>query len=476
VLLRIKTFFQNEVFLRWARVVAFIVTALAGAFLTIYFLGGMLVNVQGLTVRISARPALHGTTVLDLSPLGQVLAETHRAPVQLRVRLEEISMDTVKSDWLNKATQGKTIGIVRERGPAIIINFALRELALAFAGSMLLVLLLWRPPLRLAFLGGAASAILVAAMLSAVGLSYNLEAFREPHFEGPISMATSTLKMVDDSLNHLEQVKDQTGQVVSNIKALFTNINSLAVLGDPAKEKGTKAVLLVSDLHSNPIGLEFMRTLSQQFQIDFIVDAGDITDLGSPLEAGMIEGLTHLNVPHLSAAGNHDTPEITRFLAGIKDTYVLNGKTLELDGLRILGVPDPLSSTTEVEIKDGNKKEQVYDAYMRSIRLALKKEGRPDILVVHNVFLARDLIREAPLVVAGHDHSLSLEGDEGGFLIDPGTTGAAGLRGFYSEMGTPYTAVIVYVQPNRGPLAADIIRYDPMSAQFSLDRQLIPRM
>jgi len=318
--------------------------------------------------------------------------------------------------------------------------------------------------------GGAA---LVALVLVSAGLSYNVNAFREPHFEGPISMAPAAIKMVGNSLDNIDQIKDRTGQVVSNIKNLFANIDSLAVLGNPIKEKETRAILLVSDLHSNMIGVQFMKTLAEHFKVDFIIDAGDITDLGSPLEAGMIEGLRNLDVPHVFVPGNHDTPQIARFLSGIKSTYVLNGGTITLDGLRIYGSPDPLFQLGKVEAKDEEEWDRILNIQTKALRTALQKQGRPDILVVHNQWVADGLIDEAPLIVTGHTHSLDLEQSDHGVLINPGTTGAAGLRGFYSQTDLPYSAVIVYVRPKIGPVAADIIKYDPRSARFSLDRQLL---
>jgi len=474
MLLQIKGFFQNKIIaqgVKWVRAPGIVLAAAAGTLLGVYFLGSVPVDVQGLTLRISALPAFHGGTVLDLFPLGEVSAATHHAPVRLRIRLEEISMDTVKSSWIDGSSHKRTMGIVREKVPGTLVNLALREVAAGFAGGGLLVFLLWRPRLRIALLAGAGGAVLVAAVLAGAGLNYDIDAFREPHFEGPISMAPAAVKTVNDSLTRLDQVKDQTGQVVSNIRALFTSIDSLGVLGDPGREKETRAVLLVSDLHSNPIGVEFIRTLSYYFKIDLIVNAGDITDFGSPLEAEMIEGLKHLGVPHVFLAGNHDTPGITRFIAGIKGSYVLNGETLELNGLRILGIPDPFSAAATVEAENPSKQNLIMNSHIESLRAAVKEQGRPDVLVVHNEEAARRLLPEAPLVVAGHTHRLVLERTPEGVLINPGTTGAAGIRGLYSEAGAAYSAVIVYVHPQLGPLAADLIKYDPLSARFSLDRQ-----
>jgi Icc-related predicted phosphoesterase len=458
---------------RQGRLVALIATAVLGGYLAVFFLGDTRISVEGLTVRAAVVPAAQGATVFDLPPFGQVWAETHQAPLCLKIGLEEVSLAAFTDQWLNKDSREQSIMTVRGRMPELLLKFALRQVGLAFAGGAVLLFLLWRPRLRTVLWGGAGSAFLAVSMLTGMGLTYNLDAFREPHFTGAIAMAPGALQLVDGSLDQLEAIKDHTGQVVGNIKALFANIDSLEVLGSPDREEETCTVLLVSDLHSNPIGVEFMKTLAHQFRVALIVDAGDITDYGSPLEAEMISDIKEIGVPYVFLPGNHDTPEIIGILSGLENCTVLTGQALEIGGLRLLGIPDPFSQKGAVETKDPQERERLLDAYTDSVTEALQEQGRPDILVVHNQEVGKRLRGEASLVVAGHKHQLALRTGNDGVLINPGTTGAAGLRGFYSEDDALYSAVIVYLSPGQGPKAADIIRYDPMSAQFSLDRQLL---
>ena len=78
----------------------------------------------------------------------------------------------------------------------------------------------------------------------------------------------------------------------------------------------------------------------------------------------------------------------------------------------------------------------------------------------------------ANLVVAGHDHRIRMEEGGRGF-INPGTTGASGLRGLYSEKGISYSAAIVYLIPDFGLVAVDMVKYNPVSQQFFLERKLL---
>lgn len=458
---------------RYWYVPALILTSAAGAVVAVYLFGSMAFSFQGLDIRVAMVPAMQGRTVIELPPFGRVSALTHRTPAEIRIRLEQIETDTITSNWIQPANRQKILGRLQKGLPNMAVSFGLRQIALGAAGAFLLVLLLWRARLLTAILSGLGGAIIIAAVMGTILTGYNLQAFREAEYTGAISMAPGAMKIANDSLAQLNQVKDNTNMVVNNIKALFSNADSLMVLGRPDQEKDTVKILLVSDLHSNPVGVEFVKTLAQDFNADFLINAGDLTDLGLPLETTMTKGLEDIPIPQVFAAGNHDTPEISQFMASIPGSYVLNGQTVVLDGLRILGLPDPLSGSKAVEAKDEQEEDRILDIQAVGLQEAVKQLGSPDIIVVHNPKVAKRLMAYAPLVVTGHTHSLSVSCQGKSVLINPGTTGAAGLRGLYSETGTPYSAVMVYVKPGEGPLAADIIKYNPASRQFWLERQLI---
>ncbi|MEN6461864.1 MAG: metallophosphoesterase, partial [Syntrophomonas sp.] len=452
---------------------ALIITSITGAILSVYLFGGMAFSFQGLDIRVSMVPAWHGRTIIELPPFGRVSALTHQSPAELRIRLEQVETDTIKSNWAEPTYSKKILGRLQKGLPNMAVSFGLRQIALGAAGAFLLILLLWRARLRTAILSGLGGAIIIAVVVGTVFTGYNLEAFREPEYTGAISMAPGAIKIANDSLAQLNEVKDNTNKVVTNIKALFSNADSLMVLGNPDQEKEIVKILLVSDLHSNPVGVEFIKTLAQDFKVDFLINAGDLTDFGSPLEASMTKGLGEIPIPQVFAAGNHDTPEISRFMAAMPNSYVLNGQTIVLKGLRILGLPDPLSGSAAVEASDSQEEERILDIQAAGLQQAIKEQGPPDILVVHNPRVAQRFLAYVPLVVTGHTHSLNFNQKGKSVLINPGTTGAAGLRGLYSETGTPYSAIIVYIKSGEGPLAADIIKYDPTSQQFLLERQLI---
>ena len=232
-------------------------------------------------------------------------------------------------------------------------------------------------------------------------------------------------------------------------------------------------MLLVSDLHSNPVGIEFTKSLAARFKVDFLINAGDLTDMGLQLETNATQGLASLGVPQLFVGGNHDSQETMNFIAGLPDSYVLNGQMITLQGVKVLGFPDPLSAVPEVQYDSSEEEEKSSEEQLTTIQEAVKALGRPDILVVHDSRLGKKLTPLAGLVMAGHDHRIRVEEGAQGVFINPGTTGASGLRGLYSEQGISYSAAIVYLVPGSGLVAVDMVQYNPGSQQFSLERKLL---
>ncbi|MGI5922028.1 MAG: metallophosphoesterase family protein [Syntrophomonadaceae bacterium] len=450
-----------------------IITSIAGAVLAVYLFGAMGFSLQGLDVRVNLVPAVPGRTTLELPPFGKISAATHQTPAEICIRLEQVETDTIKNNWIQSTDRQKVLGRLQKGLPDMAVSFGLRQILLGAAGAFVLVLLLWRVRLWAAVWSGLGGALVIAVLVGTIFTGYHPEAFREPEYTGAISMAPGAIKVANDTLSQLDQVRDHTSTVVTNIKALFANADSLMVLGKPDQEKDTVKILLVSDLHSNPVGVEFIKTMAKDFEVDYLINAGDLTDFGSPLEADVTKGLGEIPVPQFFAAGNHDTPEISQFIANLPNSYVLNGQTMTLKGIKILGLPDPLSGSPAVEAKDRQEEDRILNIQAASLQQAIKQQGTPDILVVHNPRVARRFAGSVPVVVTGHTHSLSLSQKGKSVIINPGTTGASGLRGFYSETGTPYSSVIIYLKPSTGPLAADIIKYDPTSRQFLLERQLI---
>lgn len=452
---------------------AILLTALVGSILAIWQFSAMNFRTQGLVVIAQLTPSTRAQTIIDLPPFGEIIANTHSGPVEMVIRLERIETEDFKANLESAPSTIKFFNRLRFDFVDQARLFVLRQILLSLLGASLLLLLVWHPRFKTILTYSGLSTLILLVVLTICFYDYNFNAFSEPEYRGALTMAPGAMKMANDSLADLNKLKDQTNQIVGNLKGLFASVESLPTLSQPDRQIGSQTVLLVSDLHSNPVGIEFMKTLAQRFHVDLVINAGDLSDLGSAPETLLTIDLAELGVPQILVAGNHDTEAIIQGFASIPQSQVANGQMIEIQGLKVLGWPDSLSKSDLVEYRDKDEQKMLLNSEEEAIRIAITEQGTPDILVVHNSNLAAQLIDLAPLVVTGHNHQMGLRQKAGHTLINPGTVGAAGLRGLYSESGAGYSAAIVYIQPGTGPMAVDMIRYNPVSQQFSLERQVI---
>lgn len=87
--------------------------------------------------------------------------------------------------------------------------------------------------------------------------------------------------------------------------------------------------------------------------------------------------------------------------------------------------------------------------------------------------MAKKLAGTYPLIVTGHTHQQSIQVVKDTVILNPGSSGAAGLRGLYADQLVPYSAIILYIIPGQGPTAADTVKYDPLSDRFYIERKML---
>jgi hypothetical protein len=80
----------------------------------------------------------------------------------------------------------------------------------------------------------------------------------------------------------------------------------------------------------------------------------------------------------------------------------------------------------------------------------------------------------------GHTHKLNLFQRDGSIVINAGTTGAAGIRGFQTNSDIPYSAVLLYFKKpgnnqKTGLMAADVIKISNLKTGFQVERVFFNR-
>lgn len=444
-------------------------SAFIGALFFISVFGHQYFRVEALYVRLAVEPSLSGYTVIEIPPLATIRANTHHAPLSLNIRLESIDPNSVQKMLEKNQSWAGLMHTVTSGLRKAALLLTLKILVLAAAGGSFGVFLLRRKPGRCHLMGALAGTLTVGILLAGSYTTYNAGKFKNPEFDGALKVAPWAISLAGEAIDKIETLSSKMEMVAGNVHQLFSQIDKLQPFGED--RKGLVKVLHVSDIHNNPAALVYIQRIAGLFGVDMIIDTGDITDYGTPLESLLLERLSGIKAPYLFVPGNHDSPETVKKMSSIPGVTVLDGSTAVVKQLRIMGVADPSSKTSDIEPPPLS----LIPQYAGQIeKLLLEQPEKPDILALHNHRAARLLAGKAPVILFGHDHRLAVDEDGGSILIDAGSTGAAGLRRLQGDK-TPYSVVIQYYAPageKMKLLAADSITVKNLDSGFHVERHV----
>ncbi len=453
-----------------ARVFYAVLVGSAGAWLAVAMWGGTSGDFGLISVRASLRPSPAGATVVEIPPFGSISARTHDSPIRLNLQVEQVHIsETIR--WLrDQRTREEITAVVQGQMRELGRRLAAVTFWLALAGALAASLLLVRG-WRYKPVGALAGVLAVAVPLALAVHSYNVEAFRSPRYEGEISRAPYLLDTAQQVWKRYSTAVDLLPRVTERVAGLYKELERGA-LPQPQDERRYTQALLISDLHNNPVAMRFALSLSRSYHADMVLVTGDISDFGSPLEAETLTAWREFRPPIVAITGNHDSPEIVQALASIPRAKVLeNGDVVKRGGISIMGFGDPAAARGGLgaaKYKPGE-----IDGLARSIRARLAETDPPDVLMVHNFRAASALAGRAPLILTGHSHSPGIRHVKGSVIINPGTTGAAGVR-YLSEPKQPaYTAAVLHFAPGEPKpelRMVDIITMRQPSGDFAISR------
>ncbi|MGH9182340.1 MAG: metallophosphoesterase family protein [Acidimicrobiales bacterium] len=450
---------------RWApplrRVVVVAAVAVLGGAANLATLG-MTANVAGTvgpgTVEVGARAATSGTTVLDLPPLGRVTGATHGAPVRLRIRIDELDLEAL-APVLARPRPERALRDEIEAGlPPLLRRLTARAAVAGLVVGGLVGAVVSHRRWWLAGAGAAGGVLVVAVVLGLTWRSFDPVAFDEARFEGALARAPAVLESLED----LDAVRGRLQALSQQVAGLYAATELDPVVGETL-------VLHVSDVHLNPLGLELVEQLARSFDVDAVLDTGDLTSFGNPLEARITDVLAGIGVPYLLVPGNHDSPANRAAIADSGVVTVLEDEVEEVAGVAILGVADPtftadnLTSTAEATAIKRRRGPEVA---------ALVRRERPDVLAVHDPVLAEEAVGSVPVVAAGHTHRRSLEERDGTVILTVGSTGATGLGSFLVESARGYQAEILRFDEDR-LVAVDYVTLQGVDGDFQMERKVI---
>ncbi|WP_309230019.1 MULTISPECIES: metallophosphoesterase [unclassified Blastococcus] len=220
-----------------------------------------------------------------------------------------------------------------------------------------------------------------------------------------------------------------------------------------------------------------MAQVVSQFQVDGVLDTGDITDWGSPPENQLISSVGTLGVPYVFIRGNHDSATTAELIAAQPNTTVLDDSATEIDGISIVGAKDPRFTPDKSTGDDDAPLEVLTRSGERLAELVDSLDEAPDVALVHDPKQAPPLEGLVPLVLAGHTHDRKVtELDDGGLLMVQGSTGGSGLRALQGEYPEPLTCTVLYFAAGTGRLQA----YDEITlgglgeSEVTIQRTVVP--
>ncbi|WP_344613590.1 metallophosphoesterase family protein [Dactylosporangium salmoneum] len=491
---------------------------LRGVLVALVAIVGMLIGVQlgGTTTQdigpfraqLSLAPSWHGDTSVEIPPLGSLELNSHDGPVHLRIRLE--SLDEART----RAFAAKSGNLEQISHDAVDqLDLGVRRLAMQTAGcgilgGMILVLLVFRARRETAIAG-----LVVVGVLASTGattlLTFRPAAIQEPTYRGLLVNAPAIIGDAQRIADHYEEYRAQLQKLVLNVSKLYGTISSL-----PVYEPNTSAtkVLHISDMHLNPAAWGVVRSVADQFDIDIIVDTGDINDWGSEPEASYVNVISDLKVPYIYIRGNHDSAVTAAAVGRQPNAIVLDDNIVTVKGLTFAGIGDPRFTPDKSTdpTNDEQRKEVVQSGDVLAAKI--RSSSKPvDVGLVHDPVAAQELAGLCPLVLAGHKHQRSVsrldanqpaaapvprpdtspsaspsaspepsaspapKPTERTLLMVEGSTGGAGLRGLESSKPLPLALSILYFDQQRHLSAYDDIEVGGTGlTEVSLQRHIVP--
>lgn len=451
-------------------VIPLIIISTLFALVLVTLFGRSTYDIGGATVEITVAPAWNGKTELNLPPLGTISAKTHKLPVKVSAKMERVSLESLKNLADGTTTKSEIFARSEKQAQEALRMFLVKILVLSAVGGMIAGMTLSPRSWQKVVAGGLIALTSVSVLAAATVATYDYRAFRQPRYTGLLSAAPWLMNSIEEKLNDFNSFRKKVKKIASNLHYFYSKMENMEAdhIGDD-----TLRVLHVSDIHNNPAGLDLINQVSRDFRADLIIDTGDISDFGTPIEAGLVSKVKDIGIPYLFIPGNHDSPELVAELDALEKVTVLRkGEVYGFEGLSVLGFPDPTSAAAESQVSQTDK---VADKYAEELRdIFIRQQQRPDIVAVHDIRNADRLKGRAALVLSGHTHRAGIETIKGTHVINAGTTGAAGLRTFEVEEGLPYTLQLLYIKKDTGELIlADSITIKGIQQEFTLERKVI---
>lgn len=453
-----------------------VLLAVIGAVIMLNLLGTVSLLIKPLTIDLAVDVTYPGSTVLRIPPIGSIRAITHHyVPVQLTLTLTNIDLDSLRQIAFadDVDTTVALTGFFRQYLTKAVVQVLLQLSGICGLGGLIGIYVGGRRrwyELLGGFLLGCVFALVV---FTGTYYSYDINAFAKPTYQGIIQAAPWMINLIQEGLVKVDELGEQIQKLAANLYAVFNQIENLKDIGVLAADL---LVLHVSDIHNHPVAFDFIDQVVSNFPIDFIIDTGDLTDWGTPLEAEIVKRIEQLGLTYVFISGNHDAPDVLTKLEQTDNVVILSSEPQWIHGISIAGWADPSAENYSPQNASLAELSQIAAEINQ---FYWQHPQPPLIFAVHNYRIAAQLEPGLfPVVLCGHNHVQSVQQVGDTVYINAGTTGAAGIRGLQTTETSPFSLAILYFAQNPDTaeyhlIAVDSIQVEGLRSSFSLDRVFI---
>jgi predicted phosphodiesterase len=446
-----------------------VLIGLGGAWIGMMVAGRQTIVLGPFDVQLAANVG-RGDTVIRLPPFGTLTADTHRAPLHVTATLQDVDIEKLTTTVSEQGVSA-LVDATQQKALKAIGPFALRLFIVAMLGAVAAALVVFRGKWRPVAIAGLAAFLLVGGSELTAYATFRPAAFTQPQFSGSLVLAHQLLGPVERATGRLQDFTDELSRVIGGAAQVYGSIGEL-----PGSTSGEIRVLHISDIHLSPLGMDFARELAKAFDVDFVVDTGDITSFGTPAENLILTSIPSFGIPYVFVRGNHDSLGLQAAIARVKNVRVLDGTSITIDGLEIYGRGDPAFTPNRLAALD----DQEVAALVRSAGPQVDADVAalprvPDIVAVHDDRMTQGLAGEVPLVISGHFHVTHAYVVRGTQYLQVGSTGGAGANVFTEVGGIPLQAQILSFVPGSPPrlIAYDDIQQSPETGSLTVTRHLV---
>jgi predicted MPP superfamily phosphohydrolase len=453
---------------RVAPVLLACLVGLAGAWLGMALLGHDTAPIGPFRVELDVGFG-KGETELGLPPFGALTADTHLAPLHVSATLEDVGVRRL-TDVVNQEGIEGLVNDVELDAHDSVRTMAWRILLVATLGGVVLAAIVFRARWRLVAAGGLTALLGVALCEVFLLATFTPEAFSEPTYSGSLALAPQLIGPVREATGRIEDLRAGLEQIVDGTVRAYTTLQPAPLASDAIR------VLHISDVHASPLGMEFAQEVARGFDVDLVIDTGDLTSFGTPVENLITTQIPAFGRPYVFIRGSHDSIALQEAVAKEPNAIVLDGRAKTIDGLTVYGLGHPAFTPARGAPVDAED----FAALARSVgpRIVQDVESSPDhveVVAVHDDRMAEDVAGRVPLVISGHFHETTATVRNGTLYLRIGTTGGSGA-GIFRGLDVPLSAEVLYFSKEAEPrlIAYDVIEQSPESGSLQVQRVNVP--